>query len=115
MNEVEQLDADLRSGFLDELHKALKDREKEVATALKEHFATVRKKQGVEDLDERVANMGKSIDQLVPFLKCGWRKDELVVTAAGAGDATWTLLLIGGDWFDPSPELGQVVLAALRV
>lgn len=115
MNEPEQLVEDLRSGFLDELHAALKDREKEVAKALKEHFATVRKKQGLENLDQRVTDMGKSIDDLVPSLKCRWRKDELVVTATGVGDATWTLLLIGGDWFDPSPELGQVVLAALRV
>jgi hypothetical protein len=75
----------------------------------------VRKKEGLEDLEQRVEDMGKKIDSLVPFLKCGWRQDELVVTAAGAGDATWSLLLSWQRLGSDPAELGQVVLAALRV
>jgi hypothetical protein len=114
MKETELLEKDLQDGFLETLQQALKDQKDDVAVALKEHFAGVRKLP-VEDLDARMEAMSKAIDELVPLLRCRWKQGELVVSATGSGDSVWTLLVIGSDWFDPSPELGQVVLAALRV
>jgi len=94
------------------LNQRLKLNRENVAGVLKQHFLAIKKKP-LPDLEAQVKKMQEQITLMVELLKIEKSKTGWVVTATGDGDTTLTSLMLGSAWFEPSPYVAQLVLAAL--
>jgi len=75
--------------------------------------SSIRKKAGLTDLDKRVEEFNKRIDQMVERITLDYAEGEFVVKVTGSAEDTWKTLLRGSDWFEPVPDAMEIMLSPL--
>ena len=83
-----------------------------VKSTIMHAFAGVRKR-NVPDLAKRIADFESRVERMVPSLVVEFQRQTLVVRSRGADDGLLNQLRRGSDWFDPEPEIDNIIVASL--
>jgi hypothetical protein len=101
------------NGVLVERLRDMPQRETVVAVVMA-GFAQVRKK-SVPDLKARLTEMEKRVRQMAESIEIGFVNDRLVVKVVGSSESLMKDLRRGTDWYEPWPQVDEVVFAAVLV
>ena len=62
--------------------------------------------------DKLLEDMQKEIDDMAKSIQLGFSNGRVVVTVTGRGDSTLRCLRNGTSWFDPHPNVNEMIAAA---
>jgi len=108
------LTTEVQESLLEEMNDLLKLKRDQVTSVLQQYMvSSIRKKPGLVDVDKRVADFNKRIEEMVKAMTLGYVDEEFVVKVTGSAEETWKTLLRGSDWFEPVPDAMEIMLSPL--